>query len=391
MGDLYIKNGEVLVDKLFVKANITVKDGKISRIEKEDSFNGACPVVDASGKRIIPGFIDIHTHGGTGVDVNSATIQGIEKLSRFYAMQGTTGWLASVATDTEENTLRCISRVSSVVDNGTDGAQVLGIHLEGPFLSGAYRGAMPEYLLRKADIQLFLKYRQAAHGCLKYMTVSPEVEGIPGFISEIHGSGTVVAIGHSGADYETAMECIRNGAESATHTFNAMRLPHQHNPGICGAALETDVFCEAICDGRHLHPGMVRLLLKTKGLDRVIAVTDSMMAAGMPDGRYMLGVNEVEVVGGDAKLLNDGTRAGSTLTTGAALKNLVLFTGKKVEELIPLLSANPAVLLHIDRRKGSIATGKDADLVLLDGALDVAATIVGGKQVFNREKISTHI
>jgi N-acetylglucosamine-6-phosphate deacetylase len=125
MGDLYIKNGEVLIDKLFVKANITVKDGKISRIEKEDSFDGTCPVVDASGKRIVPGFIDIHTHGGAGVDVNNATIQDIGRLSRFYASQGTTGWLASVAADTEENTLRCIDQISSAVQSRTDGAQVL--------------------------------------------------------------------------------------------------------------------------------------------------------------------------------------------------------------------------------------------------------------------------
>ena len=388
MNDLYLANGEVLIDGAFKRANIAVKDGKIIRIESGDYFAGTGPVVDAAGKRILPGFIDVHTHGGAGVDVNNATIEDLEKLGFFFASQGTTGWLASILTDTEENTLRCIDRINTAVDKGTSG--ILGIHLEGPFLSSAYRGAMPEYLLRKADRQLFLKYFKAARGRLKYLTVSPEVEGIPELIREIHGLGIIVAIGHSGADYETAMDCIRNGAASATHTFNAMKMPHQHYPGICGAVLETDVFCEAICDGRHLHPGVVRLLLKTKGFDRVIPVTDSMMAAGMPDGRYRLGVNEIEVIGGDAKLLLDGTRAGSTLTTGTAFKNIVAFTGKKIEEIIPLFTANPAALLHIDHSKGSIASGKDADLILLDRDLDVAATIMGGRIKYKREESAVH-
>ena len=385
MNDLYIVNGEVLIDGAFKRANIAVQDGKISRIESADSSAGTGRVVDAAGKRILPGFIDVHTHGGAGVDVSNATPEDLEKLGFFFASQGTTGWLASILTDTEENTLRCIDRINKAVDKGTSG--LLGIHLEGPFLTSEYRGAMPEFLLRKADAQLFGKYLKAARGRLKYLTVSPEVEGVPELIREIRGQGVVVALGHSGADYDTAIQCIHNGAASATHTFNAMKLPHQHYPGICGAVLETDVFCEAICDGRHLHPGMIRLLLKTKGFDKVIAVTDSTMAAGMPDGRYRLGANEIEVLGGDAKLLLDGTRAGSTLTTGTALKNLVSFTGKTVEEIIPLFTINPAVLLDLGHTKGAIALGMDADLVLLDGDLDVAATIIGGRIKYHREGI----
>ena len=212
------------------------------------------------------------------------------------------------------------------------GANLLGIHLEGPFLSSEYKGAMPEYLLQKANLPLLKEYQQRAEGAIRYITVSPEVEGIPDMIPEIRKLGITVAIGHSGADYETSWDAIRKGAQSCTHTFNAMKLLHQHFPAIMGAALESDIYCEAICDGRHLHPGTVRLLLKVKGLDRVVAITDSIMAAGLPDGKYKLGVNDVVVEDGDAKLAENGVRAGSTLTQNVALKNLLKFTGKSLEE-----------------------------------------------------------
>ena len=192
-----------------------------------------------------------------------------------------------------------------------------------------------------------------------------------------------MAIGHSGADYATAMRAIDNGARCITHTFNAMRLFHQHEPAIMGAALESDCWCEAICDGRHLHPGTVRMLIKCKGPDRVIAVTDSIMAAGLPDGAYKLGVNDVVVVDGDAKLADTGVRAGSTLTTGQALVNLVAFTGRPAEDVLPLLTENPAAALRMQDRKGAIAPGMDADLTLLNAQLGVERTIVGGVCVFS--------
>ena len=201
------------------------------------------------------------------------------------------------------------------------GANLMGIHLEGPFLCPAYKGAMPEHLLKKPDMELLKAYQEASVGDVRYITVSPEVEGIVDFIPYIKSLGIQVAIGHSGADYDTARRAIQNGALGATHTGNAMKLLHQHFPAIWGAVLEDDeVYCEMICDGRHLHPGTVRFIIKIKGLDRVIAVTDSIMAAGLPDGNYKLGVNNVVVVDGDAKLVSDGTRADSTSTTRKALK-----------------------------------------------------------------------
>lgn len=372
-------NGKVYVDGRFQDTDLLVQDGRVA------GFSGkADEVVDLGGKLLIPGFLDLHTHGGDGVDVNAATAQDLAKIGKFFAKNGTTGWLCSILTDTPEQTLWCIDQAKAAMAAPITGAQLMGIHLEGPFLCSAYKGAMPEHLLRKGDPALFRQYQQAAEGAVRYITVSPEVEGVVDMIAEIAGH-TTVAIGHSGADYETSCAAIDAGAQACTHTFNAMGLFHQHRPGIMGAVLERPVCCEAICDGRHLHPGSVRMLLACKGWDRVVAVTDSIQAAGLPDGHYKLGVNDVVVEDGDAKLASNGVRAGSTLTTGQALKNLVKFTGESVEKVLPLLTANPARLIGMDHRKGSIAPGKDADLVVLDQDLNVTATYVAGVNVYAGE------
>lgn len=337
--------------------------------------------MDLDGKLLIPGFMDIHTHGGDGVDVNGADKAGFCRIGRFFAAHGVTGWLCSILTDTEAQTLQSIAQARAAMADPAGGAPLLGIHLEGPFLSAQYKGAMPEHLLRTGDPALFYKYQQAAQGAIRYMTVSPEVEGVVEMIAALRDQ-VAIAIGHSGADYETACAAIDAGARACTHTFNAMGLFHQHRPGIMGAVLERDVYCEAICDGRHLHPGSVRMLLACKGYDRVVAITDSIQAAGLPDGHYKLGVNDVVVVDGDAKLADTGVRAGSTLTMDQALKNLVRFTGQPVERVLPLLTLQPAKVIGMDQAKGSIAPGKDGDLVVLNDALDVMETYIAGVRVY---------
>ncbi len=382
MEQLLFTNGRVYRDGQFRREDVLAEDGKLS-------FPGVppegCRVVDLKGAMLVPGFLDLHTHGGDNVDVNAATAEDFAQISRFFARNGTTGWLCSILTDTEEQTLWSIGQAREAMAAPIAGARLLGIHLEGPFLSPEYKGAMPEHLLRKGDAALFRRYQQAAGGTVRYLTVAPEVEGVVDMIREISGE-VAVAIGHSGADYETAIRAIDAGARACTHTFNAMGLFHQHRPSIMGAVLERPVYCEAICDGRHLHPGTVRMLLACKGWDRVAAVTDSIQAAGLPDGRYKLGVNDVVVEDGDAKLASNGVRAGSTLTTGQALKNLVAFTGQPVERVLPLLTLNPARLIGMEERKGSIAPGKDADLVVLDDQLNVKQTYVSGVCVYAGEE-----
>ena len=380
MDRLLIRGGAVYRGRRFETADVLCEDGKIAAIGEGLQAQGA-QVIDAAGRRVVPGFIDAHTHGAAGVDVNAADEEGLRKIAAFFATQGTTAFNASILTDTEETTRRCLRAVKTVMGDRGRGAQLLGAHLEGPFLAKEYKGAMPEYLLREGDAALLRRWQAEFPGVITYITVSPEVPGVIEMIAEI-ADDVPVAIGHSGADYATAMRAIESGARCITHTFNAMRLFHQHEPAIMGAALESDCYCEAICDGRHLHPGTVRMLLKCKGDERVMAVTDSIMAAGLPDGAYKLGVNDVVVVDGDAKLADTGVRAGSTLTTGQALRNLVRFTGRPAEDMLPLLTENPARALRIDDRKGTLEIGKDADIVLLNDGLRVCATIAGGAVVY---------
>lgn len=381
MGNSYIVNGQVYIDRVFLEKTVAICDGKIEILDATATLPEGAEIYDAGGKRVVPGFIDVHTHGAVGVDINAATADDLEKICRFVAKNGTTSWFCSILTDTKEQTEWCIDEFKKHKEMESEGANLLGIHLEGPFLSTEYKGAMPEHLLQKPNMPLLEEYQKRAEGNIKYITISPEVEGIANDIPAMKELGITVAIGHSGADYDTAWTAINNGAECCTHTFNAMKLFHQHFPAIMGAVLESDIYCEAICDGRHLHPGTVRMLLKLKGIDKVVAITDSIMAAGLPDGNYKLGVNDVVVEDGDAKLADTGVRAGSTLTQNVALKNLLKFTGRPLEEILVLLTENPAKLLKIFDTKGSLANGKDADIVILDEVNEIADVFVNGKKI----------
>lgn len=387
MGNFYIKNGYVYIDGDFYKRNLLILNGVISEIHEEfDNYLGL-KVYDAREQKIVPGFIDIHTHGAVNVDVNSATAEDLEKVSKFFAKQGTTSWLSSILTDSKKQTLWSINEHNRYKEVERQGADLLGIHLEGPFLAREYKGAMAEHLLRSPEISLIEEYQEVAKGSIKYITISPELDGILDIIKKLREMGIVVSIGHSGADYETTMKSIEYGAESATHIFNAMKPIDHHAPSIVGAALESDIYCEMICDGRHLHPGIVRLLIKTKGLNRLIAVTDSISACGLPDGKYKLGVNDVVVTNGDARLLYGGNRAGSTLTSINALKNIINFTNKPLKEVITLFTENPARLLRIFDHRGSIDIGKYADLVVLSKNYDVMDTFVKGKHMYSNSTL----
>lgn len=376
----YIVNGQVYLDRRFTDATVCMEDGKLTVLEAGASTADG-EVFDAKGLKVVPGFIDTHTHGAVGVDVNGATAEDLEKISVFMATKGTTAWQCSVLTDTQEQTEWCINEFKRHETMEQNGADLVGIHLEGPFLAKEYKGAMPEHLLKKNDIPLVRRYQELAGGKINYITISPELEGVQEMIPTLKELGIVVGIGHSGATYDQAMSAINMGATVGTHVGNAMRLFHQHEPAIFGAVMASDVYCETICDGRHLHPGSVKMYCEAKGLDRVVAITDSIMAAGLPDGNYHLGVNDVVVIDGDAKLASNGTRAGSTLTQDVALKNMLKWLPYSLEEILPTLTENPAREMNLWDRKGSIATGKDADLVLLDENSDIIHVFARGKQV----------
>ena len=373
-------NGRVLTGGRLAACEVLVREGRIAAVG-ENLDRAGCRVADLGGNLLAPGFLDVHTHGGAGVDINAAGCEDLSRLSAFFASQGVTGFLASILTDTEEATCRAIDRVCALMDRPAPGAKCLGIHLEGPFLCLKYKGAMPPELLREGDAGLFQRYQERAGGRIRYMTVAPEVRGVPEMIRALRGQ-CVLAMGHTDADYETTIDAIEGGVAACTHTFNVMSLFHQHRPAVMGAVLERPVYCEAICDGRHLHPGTVRMLLSCKGWDKVVAVTDSMQAAGLPDGAYMLGVNPVTVTGSDAKITGTDIRAGSTLTLAQAVKNLARFTGAGPENVLKLLTINPARLIGEDHRRGEIAAGKDADFVVLSPELDVLETWSAGERVY---------
>ncbi len=375
MGEkLLFTGGSVYVDGRFQQADLLVEDGRIAAIGQLNP--AGLRVKNLGGRMLVPGFLDLHTHGGDGVDVNAATAQDFGKISRFFARHGTTGWLCSILTDTPEQTLWCIGQAKAAMEAPADGAQLLGIHLEGPFLSTEYKGAMPEHLLRTGDAELFHQYQRAAEGAIRYMTVSPEVEGVVELIEALAGQVTI-AIGHSGADYETSIRACAGQP--------ALRRCPGAGPALWG-----------LCWSAGVLRGHLR---RAAPAPRLRADAPGLQGLGQGGCRHRLhpgrrparralqapGVNDVVVEDGDAKLASNGVRAGSTLTTGQALKNLVKFTGESVERVLPLLTANPARLVGLSYRKGSIAPGKDADLVVLDEELNVRETYVAGRLVYAGE------
>ncbi len=377
MKNYILKNGQVYIGHSFKKVSLLILNGKISLMDPQERPDAK--EMDLAGKYVIPGMIDIHTHGAMGVDVNGADEKGLDKIGRFFASNGTTAWLSSVLTDSMDQTFSCLGCLGNY-ESPQGAADYLGIHMEGPFLSKEYKGAMPEKFLRDADADLVRDYQEKAQGKIRVMTVAPEVKGVLDLIPRLSSYCIVAAIGHSGADYETAMRSIEKGAALVTHTGNAMRPIDRHEPGIFGAALESNISCEMICDGRHLHPGIIRTYLKIKGADHLIGITDSIAAAGLEDGTYRLGVNEVKVKGLDATL-PDGTRAGSVLTQIKALQNMISFTGRPLEDVLPIFTENPAKMIGVFDQKGSIDNGKDADLIVLDKDLRIREVFVRGVPV----------
>jgi|LSQX01.2.fsa_nt_gb N-acetylglucosamine-6-phosphate deacetylase len=291
------------------------------------------------------GFIDIHTHGAIGIDVNEASVEDLYQLSEFFRERGVHGWMPTVMTDSEERMQRAVRTIAEAKRSQRSGAAIMGIHLEGPFLSPVYSGAMPTELLREGDPALIERLQRSADGAIRIITVAPEVNGVTTVIKAF--SDTIAfSLGHSNATYQEGMDAIAAGAVSITHFCNAMRLFHMHEPGLMGAALESDVWCEIIGDGIHLVPSTVRVLLKAKGREKLMVVTDSMSAAGQSDGEYLLGGNKVTVKSGDAKLSGTSVRAGSVLTMDRAFENMKKFTNLADDEILPMFGANQLAMLN---------------------------------------------
>ncbi len=376
MADLYIKNGKIYREGRFVQGSLLLKEGRISGYSDDNSEGSE--EFDAEGLFVLPGLIDRHTHGGFGIDCNRASASDFRCLSRAFAKEGTSAWMASITADSEEATVRVLTEAARAIEEGSEGAELLGVHLEGPFLAEEYCGAISPSYLRCPDTKLIRRYQEAARGHLRSMTLAPELDGALELISACRHLGIRVSLGHSGASWQEAMEAKAAGADAVTHLGNAMRPFHHREPGLLGAALDSDFYAEIIADGVHSHPAFVRLAERMKGPDRLMLVTDSMMAAGMPDGTYRLGESAVTVRDKVART-GEGNLAGSTLSMVQALRKLKDFTGKALEDLIPYASSNAAAWLGVDDRKGRILPGFDADLLLLDESLEVRAVFCKGR------------
>ena len=370
-------NGTALLDHPIV----VMEDGQIVSIASRAAAElpAHAHILDYPGATLAPAFFDIHIHGAAGHDVMEATPQAIATIGRFLAQRGTGSYLATTVTAPFDATLRALSGLARLIAQppAESQARPIGIHLEGPFLSHAKRGVHPPEHLLAPDIVLFDRLFQAAEGHIRLMTLAPELPGAAELTSHATARGVRVSVGHSNATAAETQAAIAAGAVSATHTFNAMRPLDHRESGILGVVLTTDtLFAELICEGIHVAPELVRLWSRAKGPTRAILVTDAMSATGMPDGDYQLGGLAVEVANGRATV--GGVLAGSLLTLDRALANFIQFTGAPLEQALPLLTANPAAMTGLGRQTGSLAQGQPANLVALDPAGKLIASIHQG-------------
>jgi len=364
-------------------AAVLIRDGVIDSVAPRSAVTlpaGAREII-ATDKIATPGFLDVHIHGAGGHDVMEAAEDALQAVSRMVATHGTTSFLATTVTASPESICRSAEGIAGYIStqHRSDDcrADILGIHFEGPFISPARRGVHPPEFLKLPSADLLEQFIDAAKGNARILTLAPELLGAIPCIDAARKAGLVVAIGHTDATYEQARAAIARGAHHAVHVYNAMRPFSHRDSGVIGAVLTTpEVTAELIADGVHVDETAMRLLLQAKGSGGVILVSDGISATGMPDGKYTLGSFEVTVSGGVCRNL-EGKLAGSTLTLDRALRNIVNL-GVPLADALRMLTLNPATLLGIEFKKGSLRPGADADILLLDERLHVTQTWTRG-------------
>ncbi|MFC7681620.1 N-acetylglucosamine-6-phosphate deacetylase [Paenibacillus sp. GCM10028914] len=356
---------------------------------ERSSRDSLIPVNDASGRTLIPGLVDVHVHGGGGFDVMSRRKSDLEGMSLFHASRGTTSFLATTLTAGHNELIEAVRVVGECMQEGTSGAQIAGIHLEGPYLNKIRCGAQNPEHIRNVNLEEIRQYWDASQGQIKLITLAPEHEQAEVSTRWLTERGVTVSVGHSDADFETVRKIVSAGASHATHLFNGMRPLHHREPGVAGASLMlNEITVELIADGIHVHPEWIKYVWSTKGSEKVVMVTDCIGQAGMMDGTFDFGGLPAMMVDGIAYLrLEDGSAgslAGSTLSLEKSLRNFLEWTGLPLKDLLPAYTSNPARQAGCLSHKGTLSPGKDADFLLLGHEGKLEETWVRGRKVYSR-------
>lgn len=387
MSEYIIKNGKIYTEEQTIENGfVHIKDGKIINVgegDLQETFGvsqKSVQFIDAKEQHIVPGFIDIHIHGGYGEDAMDASYDGLKHLAESLLIEGTTSFLATTMTQSTENINCALRNIVSYKEQQDieNAAEIAGIHLEGPYISEYKVGAQNPKYVQRPSVDQIRAFQKTAKGLIKIITFAPEVEGASDTLNALKDD-IVFSIGHTVATYDETNDAVKNGAQHITHLYNAATGFAHRDPGVFGAAwLNKDLNTEIIVDGVHSHPASIKLAYQLKGNKNCYLITDAMRAKGMPEGEYDLGGQNVIVKNNEARL-ESGALAGSILKMNEGLRNLIEYTGDSLEQLWKVTSLNQAVALGIDNVKGSIKPGKDADIVLLDKELNVTATIKNGK------------
>ncbi len=363
--------------------SVLIENGIIAQIGQIKSGTACDETLDAKGRIIAPGFIDVHIQGAGGADVLDATTEALKVISQTCARFGTTGFLATTVFKPDQDN-RHLALAAEYVGRDLSGANLLGIHLEGPFISPEKKGMiLPDCICLPSE-QILDEIQHITDGHLRLMTIAPELPGSPVIIQTLVGTGVIASFGHSNATYEETLDGFDAGISHVTHLFNAMPSIHHRAPGPLVAIFQAEhITAQIITDGVHIHPAVLKFAYENLGPDRAVPITDGMQATGFGDGTFIYNGVEYESKAGAARY-KDGTLIGTALGLSQMLERFMAYTNCSLETAIRMATQNPARLLGLENKKGSIAVGKDADLVLLDSNLSVHTTIVTGKIVFQK-------
>ncbi|EOD00096.1 N-acetylglucosamine-6-phosphate deacetylase [Caldisalinibacter kiritimatiensis] len=374
-------NGKIILENNIIENKVLIFNEKIIDILNPndlDKYPNVIPI-DVKGNYISPGFIDIHIHGAGSSDAMDGTPEAIENISKTVAKTGTTSFLPATMTMDKQSIYKALDAIKKGMKNKTTGAKVLGAHLEGPFINEKYKGAQDSKYIMKPDYDFIKDYLDV----IKIITLAPEMDNQYEFITKTkENTDIVLSIGHSNATYSEAKKAIKKGISHGTHLFNAMSPMHHREPGVVGAIFNTNTTCELIADKIHVHPELFQLILNIKGKNNLVLITDSMRAGGLKEGIYELGGQKVIVKDNSARLENN-TLAGSVLTLNKAVKNILDNTKLNLNEAVKLVTLNPAKVIGIDDKKGSIAIGKNADITVFNKDFNIHLTIVEGNIAYN--------